>query len=48
MSEAAGYDQIRDAVAESGLGLTRIEPERRTLEDLFTDAPPDGTDEAAA
>ena len=29
------YDLVRDAVAELGLGLVRIEPERRTLEDLF-------------
>ncbi len=29
------YDLVRDTVADLGLGLVRIEPERRTLEDLF-------------
>ncbi len=33
----AGYDAIRDATAELEAGLVRIEPERRTLEDLFRD-----------
>ncbi len=31
----AVYDVVRDAVAELGLGLVRLEPERRSLEDLF-------------
>jgi ABC-2 type transport system ATP-binding protein len=39
LDDLAGYDRIRDAVAELGLGLTRIEPQRRTLEDLFRDEP---------
>ena len=39
LEDASGYDLIRDLVAELGLGLTRIEPERRTLEDLFRDDP---------
>jgi ABC-2 type transport system ATP-binding protein len=29
------YDLIRDAIVDLGLPLVRIEPERRTLEDLF-------------
>jgi len=39
LEDAGGYDLIRDLVADLGLGLTRIEPERRTLEDLFRDDP---------
>jgi ABC-2 type transport system ATP-binding protein len=36
--EADGlYDFVRDAIAELGLGLVRLEPERRSLEDLFRD-----------
>jgi hypothetical protein len=35
----AGYDTIRDSAAELDLGLVRIEPQRRTLEDLFRDEP---------
>ncbi len=35
----AGYDLVRDAAADLGLGLVRIEPVRRTLEDLFRDEP---------
>jgi ABC-2 type transport system ATP-binding protein len=34
----AAYDLVRDAIAELGVGLVRIEPERRSLEDLFRDA----------
>ena len=33
------YDIVRDAVAELGLPLLRIEPRRHRLEDLFRDAP---------
>jgi ABC-2 type transport system ATP-binding protein len=33
------YDLVRDAVAELGLPLLRIEPRRHRLEDLFRDAP---------
>jgi ABC-2 type transport system ATP-binding protein len=36
----ATYDLVRDAVAELGLPLLRIEPRRHRLEDLFRDAPP--------
>lgn len=32
------YDVVRDAVAELGLGLVRLEPERRSLEDLFRES----------
>jgi len=39
LADPAGYDVIRDAVADLGTGLARIEPERRTLEDLFRDEP---------
>jgi ABC-2 type transport system ATP-binding protein len=39
LEDAGGYDLIRDLLADLGLGLTRIEPERRTLEDLFRDDP---------
>ena len=34
------YDLVRDAVAELGLPLLRIEHRRHRLEDLFRDAPP--------
>ena len=34
------YDIVRDAVAELGLPLLRIERRRHRLEDLFRDAPP--------
>jgi hypothetical protein len=40
--EAAGdgvYDAVRDAVADLELALDRLEPGRRTLEDLFRDGP---------
>jgi len=40
------FDTVRDAVAELGLSLIRIEPRRASLEDLFRDAEPPG--EAAA
>jgi ABC-2 type transport system ATP-binding protein len=33
----ASYDLVRDVIAELGLGLVRIEPERRSLEELFQD-----------
>jgi hypothetical protein len=29
------YDAIRDAVAELGVGLRRLEPRGRTLEDVY-------------
>ena len=34
------YDVVRDAVAELGLPLVRIEQRRHTLEDLFRDEAP--------
>jgi len=34
------YDLVRDAVADLGLPLVRIEARRHRLEDLFRDAPP--------
>jgi ABC-2 type transport system ATP-binding protein len=37
--DTAIYDSIRDAAADLGLGLARIEPQRRSLEDLFADEP---------
>jgi ABC-2 type transport system ATP-binding protein len=37
LADAAGYDRIRDAVVDLGLGLVRVEPVRRSLEDLFRD-----------
>lgn len=36
------YDAVRDAVADLGLALIRIEPRRASLEDLFRDADPPG------
>jgi ABC-2 type transport system ATP-binding protein len=36
------YDIVRDAIADLGLPLVRIEPRRHQLEDLFRDAPPVG------
>ncbi len=38
------HDLLRDAIAELGTGLVRLEPERRSLEDLFRDeeGPPTG------
>jgi ABC-2 type transport system ATP-binding protein len=32
------YDIVRDAVADLGLGLRRLEPRRRTLEDVYLEA----------
>jgi ABC-2 type transport system ATP-binding protein len=32
------YDLVRDAVADLGLGLRRLEPRRRTLEDVYLEA----------
>jgi len=34
------FDIVRDAVAELGLPLVRLEQRRQSLEDLFRDAPP--------
>jgi ABC-2 type transport system ATP-binding protein len=45
------YDLVRDAVAELGLPLVRLEQRRHRLEDLFRDGAPgagDGVGTAAA
>jgi ABC-2 type transport system ATP-binding protein len=42
------YDIVRDALAELGLPLVRLEQRRKGLEDLFADAPLDVPVEAAA
>jgi ABC-2 type transport system ATP-binding protein len=39
MADARAYDVVRDAVAELGLPLIRIEQRRHRLEDLFRDDP---------
>jgi ABC-2 type transport system ATP-binding protein len=41
VSDGRPYDVVRDAVADLGLPLVRIEPRRHRLEDLFRDANPD-------
>ena len=33
----AAHDLIRDVAAELGLGLMRLQPDRRHLEDVFLD-----------
>jgi ABC-2 type transport system ATP-binding protein len=40
ISDGRPYDLVRDAVADLGLPLVRIEPRRHRLEDLFRDTPP--------
>ncbi|HTG41444.1 MAG TPA: ABC transporter ATP-binding protein [Methylomirabilota bacterium] len=40
ISDGRPYDLVRDAVAELGLPLVRIEQRRHRLEDLFRDVPP--------
>ena len=42
------YDIVRDAVADLGLALVRLEPRRRSLEDLFRDDVPATPGGAAA
>ncbi|HET9456759.1 MAG TPA: ABC transporter ATP-binding protein [Candidatus Limnocylindrales bacterium] len=42
------YDVVRDAIADLGLPLVRIEPRRHRLEDLFRDGPGDPVVVAAA
>jgi ABC-2 type transport system ATP-binding protein len=42
VEDEAIYDRIRDAAVDLGVGLARIEPVRRSLEDLFRDAPDAG------
>ncbi|MEA2630452.1 MAG: type transport system ATP-binding protein, partial [Chloroflexota bacterium] len=41
VGEDARYDVIRDAIAELGLPLVRLEQRRQSLEDLFRDDLPD-------
>ena len=41
VSDQRPYDLVRDAVADLGLALVRMEPRRHRLEDLFRDAPAD-------
>ena len=40
ISDGRPYDLVRDAIAELGLPLVRIEQRRHRLEDLFRDLPP--------
>ena len=40
LSAPDGYDAVRDAAVELDVGVIRIEPERRSLEDQFRDEPP--------
>ena len=37
--DASAYDTVRDAVAELGLGLVRIERQRHRMTEIFTDSP---------
>ena len=39
MTDGEPYDSVRDALVELDLPLIRLEQRRRTLEDLFRDAP---------
>jgi ABC-2 type transport system ATP-binding protein len=39
MADVRAYDVVRDAVADLGLPLIRIEQRRHRLEDLFRDDP---------
>jgi len=43
VSEDRQYDLVRDAIAELGLPLVRLEQRRQSLEDLFRDAVPAGS-----
>jgi ABC-2 type transport system ATP-binding protein len=40
LEDEALYDAVRDAVADLGLPLVRIQQERRRLEDIFREAVP--------
>jgi len=42
IDEEPAYDIVRDTVADLGLALVRLEPRRRSLEDLFRDGAPAG------
>ena len=39
VTDSAAYDVVRDAVAELGLGLVRMERQRHRMTEIFTDAP---------
>jgi ABC-2 type transport system ATP-binding protein len=39
LADDAAYDAIRDAVADLGLGLVRLERRRHHIEDVFRDSP---------
>ena len=41
VGDDAAYDLVRDAVAELGLGLVRMERERHRMTEIFTDGPAD-------
>jgi ABC-2 type transport system ATP-binding protein len=38
VADEAGYDAVRDAVADLGVGLRRLAPRGRTLEDVYLGA----------
>jgi ABC-2 type transport system ATP-binding protein len=38
VADPAAYDVVRDAVAELGLGLVRMERQRHRMTEIFTDA----------
>ncbi len=40
IADASAYDVVRDAVAELGLGLVRMERERHRMTEIFTDRQP--------
>jgi ABC-2 type transport system ATP-binding protein len=44
VADASAYDVVRDAVAELGLGLVRMERERHRMTEIFTDRPADEDD----
>jgi ABC-2 type transport system ATP-binding protein len=48
VTDARPFDLVRDAVADRGLALTRIEPARHRVEDMFRDATEGGADGDAA
>jgi ABC-2 type transport system ATP-binding protein len=42
------YDAVRDAIADLGLGLVRLEQPRHHIEDVFRDAEPEEVESVAA
>jgi ABC-2 type transport system ATP-binding protein len=48
VAEEAHYDSVRDAIAELGLPLVRLEQRRQSLEDLFRDELPPVAAQAAS